>query len=291
MAARTALAIEWPNRRVWIRTGVQLCDSDTMPVVEPVPEVDEITDALWADYLFTAGLEARNALVVAYTPLVRYAAFKLGSRLPVWVDREDLISYGMFGLIKAVERYDPERGVKFSAYAFSRIHGSMIDELRTLDWAPRSVRAKARDIERVEQQLIIEHGRLPEDAEVALCLGITEEALRKARTATSVATISDFVESGATDGLGASIVEIHLDVTCLPEEIAQVNDLSRLIGEAVNEIGVRSRTILVLYYIEEMTLSQIGSLFGVTESRVSQLQSKALASIHEHLSLGAIVAA
>lgn len=253
----------------------------------------ERTDNLWADYLFSGDIEARNDLVVAYTPLVRYAAFRLGSGLPVWVDREDLVSYGMFGLIKAIERFDPARGVKFQAYAFSRIHGSMIDELRMLDWAPRSVRSKAREIDRVEQELTIEYGRLPDDSEVATCLGVSIEALWKARNATAMASIGEFAEQhgGEHQERALSLSELHVDRSSAPDELAQVNDITRMLGEAVNEVSARARTILVLYYIEEMTLSQIGQLFGVTESRVSQLQSKALAAIHQHLSLGSVAAA
>ncbi len=224
---------------------------------------DGVTE-LWASYRTEPTVELRNRLVLQYSPLVKYVAGRLRARLPESVEYADLVSDGIIGLMEAIDRFEPERGLTFQTFAVPRIRGAMVDALRGLDWVPRSVRDKVRDIETAQRVLEARLGRVPEDPEIAAELGISVRALRElyAKVAfTSVATMEDL--ELADDLSAAATQEIEDD---------QAKDvLLRVVGE----LPERDQVIIALYYFEGLTLSEIGRVLGVTESRVSQLHSRA----------------
>jgi RNA polymerase sigma factor for flagellar operon FliA len=242
----------------------------------------------WQQFKETRSLEARNALILHYASLVRYVAAKVGAGLPSMVDREDLVSYGQFGLIEALDGYDLERGVKFETYAVARIRGSIIDALRKLDWVPRGVRSKARAIEQATSELQIMLGRPPEDSELAEHMGITVHELWSQMSQTSAALTSGLDEESEDH---ASISDVTFDVASNPEDIFAAGEVTDLMAEAISSMPERYKTILVLYYLQEMTLAEIGAVLGVTESRVCQLQSKVLQALRDSLGQGALSAA
>ena len=151
-------------------------------------ETKEDTGTLWRQYVRTKDQGVRDRLILTYAPLVKYVAGRLGSGLPAHVDEGDLVSYGLLGLIGAIERFDPDRDIKFETYAIARIKGSIIDELRAMDWVPRSVRARARDIERAISELEAKLGRAPNDDEIAGKLGLTQDELDDSLTEISAAS-------------------------------------------------------------------------------------------------------
>jgi RNA polymerase sigma factor for flagellar operon FliA len=249
--------------------------------------VPDETQALWLDYRRTRGKALRDRLILTYAPLVKFVAGRLGSGLPTHVDENDLVSYGLLGLIGAIERYDPERDVKFETYAMARIKGSIIDELRAMDWVPRSVRAQARDIERAMAALEAQMHRAPTDEELAAKLGISEEELNDALTAISRSSIAALDEMWTVSSGGDQIALIDtIEDTSGPEPqsaLAQT-ELREALAEAIARLPEREKLVVTLYYYEELTLREIGEVLGVTESRVSQLHTKAILRLKAHLS-------
>lgn len=254
----------------------------------------EVLAEAWILFKETGRIDHRNRLVLHYTSLVRYIAAKVGERLPAMVDREDLVSYGMFGLMDAIEKFDIDKGVKFETYAVTRIRGAIIDEIRTLDWVPRSVRTKARDIEKARDETEQLLGRPATHEEVAQTLGLPMSdywRLRSDAFVEPVETYGGLVAPGIDDSVRPDYYERPLiDPVSNPEDLFQVDEIVDQLGEAIAGMDERSKTILALYYFQEMTLSEIGSVLGVTESRVCQLQSKVLHSLGESLGHGGLVA-
>lgn len=239
----------------------------------------------WNAFKTTGDLEYRNQLVLHYSSLVRYVAAKVGGTLPATVDREDLISYGMFGLIDAISKYDPDKGVPFESYASIRIKGQIFDEIRSLDWVSRGARSKARDVEKARAEVEALTGRPAEHAEVAQFLGLQlSEYWTLVNTPSSThVPIDEFSD----EGHGSYVV----DLTSNPGDLIETNEVINLVSEAVNNMDERSKTILVLYYIHGRTLGEIGRILGVTESRVCQLQSKVLQSLSSTLGQGGLAVA
>lgn len=239
--------------------------------------------------------EARNQLIVHYTPLVQMIASKVGSGLPSTVDRNDLVQYGIFGLIQVLSSYDPERGVQFSTFATPRIHGQIIDELRKIDPVSRTIRSKARDVERVKTELQVELNREPTNTEVANQLGITIHELWDLQTEVHTALLSSLDDdlNGNSEDDGAGYLSKSLsDMGANPEDLFGATvEITDLMASAISTLEERHKQILVLYYLEEMTLADIGKVLGVTESRVCQLQGKVLASLREALGQGVLSAA
>src|SRR6195952_5284211 len=231
---------------------------------------------------------ARERLVVAYSPLVKYLAGKVGSGLPSHVDEGDLISYGLGGLINAIDRFDPRRDIKFETFASSRIPGAIIDELRALDWVPRSVRAKAREIERANQKLEHQLHRTPTDEELARELGLTEDELTEALQQVSSTTVFALEEMwGSSDQSGDSVSLLDTLVDSDSPDPAAVVDRSELrdrVAAGVERLPEREKLVIALYYYENLTLREIGEVLGVTESRVSQLHTKAVLRLRSRLS-------
>jgi RNA polymerase sigma factor for flagellar operon FliA len=252
-----------------------------------VPATDD-TAALWQEYRRTKDRGVRDRLILTYAPLVKFVAGRLGSGLPAHVDEGDLVSYGLLGLIGAIERYDPDREIKFETYAIARIKGAIIDELRALDWVPRSVRARARDIERAIAELARKLRRAPTDEEIAEKLGVTEEELGDSLTEISRSSIAALDElwtvqgsSGDQVALIDTIEDVHGPA---PTTALDQSEMKEMIADAISRLPEREKLVITLYYYEELTLREIGEVLGVTESRVSQLHTKAILRLKARLS-------
>jgi RNA polymerase sigma factor for flagellar operon FliA len=248
----------------------------------------EDTSTLWQRYKAEHERTIRDRLILTYAPLVKYVAGRLGAGLPAHVDESDLVSYGLLGLIDAIERYDPARDVKFETYAITRIRGAIIDELRSMDWVPRSVRSRAREIERAIGQLEATLLRPPTDEEIAAKLGVSEEELDEALleiSRSSIAALDELWASPTGSGDAIALVDTLEDETAPePGSEIQQTELKELIAEAIAALPEREKLVVTLYYYEELTLREIGEVLGVTESRVSQLHTKAILRLKARLS-------
>jgi RNA polymerase sigma factor for flagellar operon FliA len=244
---------------------------------------------LWRAYRSTGERRLRDRLILTYAPLVKFVAGRLGAGLPQHVDEQDLVSYGLLGLIGAIERFDPEREIKFETYAISRIRGAIIDELRSLDWVPRSVRTRAREIERAMAELERTLMRAPTDEEVSAKLGISTDELETALaeiSRTSIAAIDD-LWTPQTGGDPIAVIDTIADATAPnPEFSLEETESKEALAEAIARLPEREKMVVTLYYYEELTLREIGEVLGVTESRVSQLHTKAVLRLKARLGGG-----
>ena len=237
---------------------------------------------LWQRFIDDGDPDARERLILQYAPLVKYVAGRVSVGLPPHVEVADLTSYGMFGLIDAIERYDPHRGVRFESYAIQRIRGAILDELRSLDWIPRSVRTKARQVEEALQALEHRLGRSPAEEELAAELGVELEELRATLaqvSLTSVVALDELAVGGEDESRGALVERLPDRASPDPEARLDDAEMRRLLATTVNELGERERSVVVLYYFEGMTLAQIGEILGVTESRISQIHAKSVLAL------------
>jgi len=251
-----------------------------------VAAADE-TQALWQDYRKSRDQMLRDRLILTYAPLVKFVAGRVGASLPSHVDEQDLVSYGLLGLIGAIERFDPGREIKFETFAMARIRGAIIDELRSLDWVPRSVRTRARQIERAIATLEKEHMRAPTDEEIAKKLGVTKDELEDSLSEISRSSIAALDELWSPTGGGDQIALIDTieDETGPDPEISlEQTEIREALAEAISGLPEREKLVVTLYYYEELTLREIGEVLGVTESRVSQLHTKAILRLKAHLS-------
>ena len=242
---------------------------------------------LWRRYKGSGDQAARERLVVAYSPLVKYVAGRMASGLPAHVEEADLISYGLVGLINAIERFELEREIKFETYAITRIKGSIIDELRSLDWVPRSVRAKARQIERANAKLEHELQRAPTDEEMARALEMSLEEFQDALLQISNSTVAALDELWTvSDSTGdqVSLLDTLTDESA-PDPAAAMDqtELKDRVADAIARLPEREKLVVALYYYENLTLREIGEVLGVTESRVSQLHTKAVLRLKSRL--------
>ena len=242
---------------------------------------------IWTEYKRTGDKRLRDRLILTYAPLVKYVAGRLGTGLPAHVDEGDLVSYGLLGLMNAIERFDPNRDIKFETYAISRIKGSIIDELRSMDWVPRSVRARARHIERAIGELEARLGRAPTDEEIAKKLGITEEELEESLGEIARSSIAALDELWTVSGSGgdqvALIDTIEDEAAPDPQGTLSVTEQKEALADAIARLPEREKLVVTLYYYEELTLREIGEVLGVTESRVSQLHTKAILRLKAHI--------
>jgi RNA polymerase sigma factor FliA len=250
-----------------------------MTSASAVPTVEQS----WLDWHETRDARAREQLIVHYSPLVKFVAGRVGSGLPSSVDVGDLIGSGVFGLIDALERFDPTKGAKFETFAVLRIRGAILDGLRSLDWVPRSVRSKGRAVEVAFAKLEAGLHRAPTDAELAAELGIDEDELAQWMANLSVATV------GPLDHLMASGVpeprSVEGTASAMPSPSAAVEEaeLRTIMRREVRRLPERERTVIALYYDEGLTLNEIGQILGVTESRVSQIHTKAVLHLRSRL--------
>ena len=258
-----------------------------------MPERTADVDALWGDYTRTRSQDARDRLIVQYSPLVKYVAGRVGVGLPRNVEQADLASFGVFGLIDAIEKFDPERGFKFETYAIARIKGAILDELRSIDWVPRSVRSKARNLEQAMAKLESENHRSPNDAEVAEEMGITEKQLRNTLSQIShVGVVAlDEMLSGGDRGESVTLGDTVADQRAGPMDVFEVEEMRQILADSINRLPEREKIVLTLYYYEGLTLAEIGRVLGVTESRVCQIHTKAVLQLRTQLPLFWITAA
>ncbi|CAM5587533.1 MULTISPECIES: RNA polymerase sigma factor WhiG [Streptomyces] len=253
------------------------------------PKAPTTLEELWSSYKATGDARLREQLILHYSPLVKYVAGRVSVGLPPNVEQADFVSSGIFGLIDAIEKFDPERSIKFETYAITRIRGAMIDELRALDWIPRSVRQKARNVERAYASLEAELHRTPTEAEVAAEMGIAVEDLHAVFSQLSLANVVALEEllHGGGEGGGdrLSIMDTLEDTSAdNPVELAEDRELRRLLARAINLLPEREKTVVTLYYFEGLTLAEIGHVLGVTESRVSQIHTKSVLQLRAKLS-------
>jgi RNA polymerase sigma factor FliA len=236
------------------------------------------TQALFRAYQESGDPSIRERLILSYAPLVKFVVGRVSVSMPAHVDHEDLLSYGLLGLLTAIERYDPAREAKFETFAIPRIRGAIMDELRSNDWVPRSVRARAKLIERTIRTLTANLGRTPSDAEVAAKLGVTIEEFDEyvADIGRSAPVYLDAVVSLSSNS-HETLVDTLPDETLLPAgSRLELQDVRDQLAEAITALPERERLLVTLYYYENLTLREVGQVLGVTESRASQLHTKAM---------------
>jgi RNA polymerase sigma factor for flagellar operon FliA len=242
---------------------------------------------LWRRYKEDDDQKARERLVLAYAPLVKYVAGRMSSGLPAHVEEADLISYGLLGLISAIERFDPSREIRFETFAITRIKGSIIDELRSLDWVPRSVRAKAREIERANAKLEHQLHRAPSDQEMSTELGVTVDEFQESLTKisnSSVVALDELWTVSDASGDQVSLLDTIQDPAAVdPAQEMDLTDMKDRLADAIARLPEREKLVVALYYYENLTLREIGEVLGVTESRVSQLHTKAVLRLKSRL--------
>jgi RNA polymerase sigma factor for flagellar operon FliA len=242
---------------------------------------------LWRRYKSDGDSRVRERLVVAYSPLVKYVAGRTAAGLPPHVEEADLISYGLVGLISAIERFDLSREIKFETYAIMRIKGAIIDELRSMDWVPRSVRARAREVERANAKLENSLQRAPTDQEIADELGITLDELNDSLLAishSSMVALDELWSVSDSSGDQVSLMDTIEDPNAPdPSRSLDVGDLKDRIAESIAKLPEREKLVIALYYYENLTLREIGEVLGVTESRVSQLHTKAVLRLRSRM--------
>ncbi len=251
------------------------------------PEEHAEVDALWSAYKESATASERDRLILHYSPLVKYVAGRVAVGLPQNVEQSDLVSYGIFGLIDAIEKFDLERGYKFETYAIARIKGAILDELRSIDWVPRSVRSKARALEKAYAKLESTHHRSPSDAELAEELDMTEAQLGNALSQISfigLVALDEMLSVGGDRGESLTLGDTVADNADGPVQSYEVEEMRQLLAEAITRMPEREKVVLMLYYYEGMTLAEIGQVLGVTESRVCQIHTKAV--IHLRSKMG-----
>ncbi|HZJ29639.1 MAG TPA: FliA/WhiG family RNA polymerase sigma factor [Solirubrobacterales bacterium] len=242
---------------------------------------------LWRRYKADGDRAARERLVVAYSPMVKFVAGRLGSGLPSHVEEADLISYGLVGLIGAIERFEPARGIKFETFAVTRIRGSIIDELRSLDWVPRSVRARAREIEEAQWKLEHELHRAPSEAELAQRLGVSENELQGSLLEianSSVYALDELWAISDSSGDQVSLLDTISDPGAEdPQEAIAGSEVRERLTDSITSLPEREQLVIALYYHEGLTLREVGEVLGVTESRVSQIHTKAVMRLRSSL--------
>lgn len=244
------------------------------------PPAPSTLDELWRTYRATADERLREQLIQHYAPLVKYVAGRVSVGLPQNVEQADFVASGVFGLIDAIEKFDVDREIRFETYAITRIRGAMIDELRALNWIPRSVRQKARGVEQAYATLEARLRRTPTEAEVANELGIAMDELHAVFSQLSLANVvalEELLYAGGEGGDRLSLMDT-LEGTAVsnPTEGGEDRELRRFLARAISTLPEREKTVVTLYYYEGLTLAEIANVLGVTESRVSQIHTKSV---------------
>ena len=280
MTSRT----QGPSKARSARTDDGASDDDVAPIAALEASNIEI---LWRDFKASSDESLRERLILHYSPLVKYVAGRVSVGLPATIEQADLVSYGIFGLIDAIEKFDIERNIKFETYAINRIRGAIIDELRAIDWIPRSVRFKAREVERALGEL---EGRLlrpPSDAELAEELGVSLDDLQETLNQinlVSVVALDELLSVSGEKGEAMSLVDTLADTKAADPEMSFESEETRhLLAQAINHLPERERLVITLYYYEGLTLAQIGQVLGVTESRVCQMHTKAVLQLRNKM--------
>lgn len=243
-------------------------------------------EELWEEYKRTGDQRIREVFVHQYAPLVKYVAGKVAMGMPQSIEFDDLVGYGVFGLLDAIEKFDPSRDIKFKTYAVTRIRGAIYDELRAIDWVPRSIRQKAKELENAIGKLENKLGRAAKDEEIAEQLGIPisefHQILLKLGS-TSIVSLNDTWFPG-DDNDKVSIMEtIESRPELNPDTMVEKEEVKKMIVRTIEELPEKEKKVLILYYYEDLTLKEIGEVLDVTESRVSQLHTKAIMRLRSKL--------
>ncbi len=243
---------------------------------------DNGKERLWDQYAKCKSYELREKIIIEYAPLVKLVAGRLSMYLGYNVEYEDLVSYGIFGLIDAIDKYDFNKNVKFETYASLRIRGAILDQIRKMDWIPRSVRQKQKKIDMTMSKLEAEYGRPATDEEIAKELDITVDELDTWNGQTKISNIislEDFIEQGSEIRMDAS----HNSQFEQPEKIVEKSELALMLEKALDELTEKEKSVVIFYYYEDLSLKEISKVLGVSESRVSQLHTKAIQKMKKHL--------
>lgn len=230
---------------------------------------------LWQDYTKTKSSDIREKLILEYAPLVKLVAGRLSMYLGYNVEYDDLVSYGIFGLIDAIDKFDHTKPVKFETYASLRIRGAILDQIRKMDWIPRTIRQKQKQIDAAMKEFEVTHGRQATDAELAEQLGIKEEEYTEWQSqmkVTGVVSLNEFMEQGS-DVPNKRDASSHY---AQPEDAYEQDELKEVLKDALELLTEKERRVIELYYYEELTLKEISVILEVSESRISQLHTKAL---------------
>lgn len=234
----------------------------------------------WQSFRKNRDAAAKEQLITHYAPMIKYVVGRLGMHIGSHADTEDLISYGIFGLIDAIDKFDDTKGVKFETYASLRIRGAVIDSLRALDWVPRSLRQKNKQLETAYSELAGELGREPSDEELAVKLGIDVdemEDLLKKSSLTSLISLNEYLDTNHD----ISLADNSTDQS--PEAMLERKQMQEMLASAIQGLTEKEKLVVALYYYEELTLKEISKIIGVTESRVSQIHSKAMLRLRSKL--------
>jgi RNA polymerase sigma factor FliA len=243
-------------------------------------------EELWQDFKVSKDPKIRDAFVKQYAPLVKYVAGKVAVGMPHNVEFDDLVGFGVFGLFDAIKKFDPDKHVKFKTYAVTRIRGAIFDELRAIDWVPRSVRQKTREIDDAVHRLEASLGRAASDQEIAKELGMSIKDFQKNLlkiSGTSILSLNDVWYTGEDNDKVSIVDSIESPQSLNPDIIVEKDEIKRVIVQAIDELPEKEKKVLVLYYYEDLTLKEIGKVLEVTESRISQLHTKAIMRLRAKL--------
>ena len=233
---------------------------------------------LWERYKKEQSADIREYFIVKYAPLTKYVAGKISNSLPNHVEFEDIVGYGVFGLLDAIDKYDPDKGVQFNTYAVNRIRGAIYDELRSIDWVPRSIRQKTRQVEETISDLEAKLGRSATNEEIAKSMGMTvadyDDLLLKISNSSIVSLTSTRYQSDTNDTTAVGDT-LEAPNAYNPDVIVEQEKIKKIVIKAINELPKREKNVLIMYYYEDMTLKEIGKVLNVTESRVSQIHTSA----------------
>ena len=253
------------------------------------PKKYEETDeqVLWVEYKKSREPKLREYFIKKYAPLVKYVAGKVAVGMPHNVEFDDLVSYGTFGLLDAIEKYDPTKEVKFKTYAMTRVRGGIFDELRNVDWIPRSIRQKAKQVEKIILELENRMGRTAEDEEIAHELDIDIDEfhdLMSKISGTSLISLNDVWHGNDENEEMVFVDTLESPEALNPDTLVEREEIKNMIVECIKKLPDREKKVIVLYYYEDLTLKEIGEVLEVTESRVSQLHTKAIMRLRGRLS-------
>ena len=239
-------------------------------------------EKLWEEYQKNKSPELRDQIIIEYAPLVKLVAGRLSMYLGYNVEYEDLVSYGIFGLIDAIDKFDLGKEVKFETYASLRIRGTILDQIRKMDWIPRTVRQKQKRIDEAIKQVEMRTGKTAQDEEIAMELGLTGEELLNWQSqlkVTNVVSLNEYVEQGAEPVMDAR----HNSHFIQPEKSIEEEELKKMLSEAMDLLTEKEKKVILLYYYEDLTLKEISNILEVSESRVSQLHTKALSKMRKKM--------
>lgn len=237
---------------------------------------------LWDEYSRTKSPEIREKIILEYAPLVKVVAGRLSMYLGYNVEYDDLVGYGIFGLIDAIDKFDYLKEVKFETYASLRIRGAILDQIRKMDWIPRTIRQKQKKIDAVIKTIEAQKGRNATDEEIAEGLGISEEEYtdwQSQMKITNIISLNEYLEQGSE----VSVEYNHTAKFDTPEEVLEKDELKKMLGEALELLTEKERKVIVLYYYEELTLKEISNILEVSESRISQLHTKGLQKMKQKM--------